>query len=153
MTPLRLSIGTDHAGFLFKEELKAWLQAQGHTVLDEGTHSQERCDYPDYAEAVAKSVVSGRAEKGILICGTGIGMSIAANKMHGIRAALVYDLYTARMSREHNNANILVLAARMIAPEYAQEICKVWFASQYEGQRHQARLDKIAKLEQTQERE
>jgi len=149
---MRLSIGTDHAGFAFKEGLKAWLQAQGHAVQDEGAHSLERCDYPDFAQAVAERVAGGGADKGILICGTGIGMSIAANKVKGIRAALVHDLYTARMSREHNDANILVLPARMIAPEYAQEICKTWFASQYEGQRHQARLDKITSLEQTQER-
>ena len=96
--------------------------------------------------------MAGRADQGILICSTGIGMSIAANKVRGIRAALVHELYTARMSREHNNANILVLPARMIALEFAHEICKVWFASQYEGQRHQARLDKIAALEQNQER-
>ncbi len=149
---MRIAIGTDHAGFDFKEELKLWLQAQGHAVQDEGTHSRERCDYPDYAAAVARSVVAGRVEQGILICGTGIGMSIAANKVRGIRAALVHDLYTARMSREHNDANVLVLPARMIALEYAREICKVWFSSQYEGQRHQVRLDKIAALEQTQER-
>jgi RpiB/LacA/LacB family sugar-phosphate isomerase len=144
---MRLAIGTDHAGYDFKEALKAALHSLGHEIVDLGAHNKERCDYPDFALSVSRAVLSGQAQAGVLICGTGIGMSIAANKVKGIKAALCHDLFTARMSREHNDANIIVLPARMIAVDYAIEMMKVWVAAEYQGARHQGRLDKIREME------
>jgi ribose 5-phosphate isomerase B len=145
--PHQIAIGTDHAGFEFKEGLRAFLKEQGYDVLDLGTHDKESVDYPDYAERVCKAVVEGQAKTGILVCGSGIGMSIAANKIHGIRAALCHDLYTARMSRAHNDANVLVLPSRMIALEIAKEMTQLYLNTPFEGGRHAARVDKIMKLE------
>jgi ribose 5-phosphate isomerase B len=144
---MRIAIATDHAGFTTKEALKHFLEAQGHVVKDYGTFNQESCDYPDYAQAVAEGVAQGREEKGVLVCGAGIGMSVAANKVPGIRAALCHDLYTARMSREHNDANVLVLPARIVAEPLAEEILKVFFSTSFEGGRHANRLKKIEALE------
>ena len=123
------------------------LAERGVVVADLGTAPGERVDYPDYAARVARKVVSGEYDAGVLVCGTGIGMSIAANKVNGVRAALVHDPFTARMAREHNDANILVLGGRLMAPQYAWECVHPWLQGSFEV-RHQARLDKIAALEQ-----
>lgn len=142
-----LVIGSDHGGFALKQALLKKLQEQGVECRDLGTDSEESVDYPDFAEQVATAVGSGRAQQGILICGTGIGVSIAANKVPGVRAALVHDAFTARMAREHNDANILVLGGRVLSPEKALELVALWRTAEYEGGRHQARLDKISALE------
>jgi ribose 5-phosphate isomerase B len=144
---MKIAIGTDHAGFEFKEGMKKFLKSQGHKVLDLGTHSLKRCDYPDYALKVARAVVEKKVAQGVLVCGAGIGMSVAANKVPGIRAALCHDLYTARMSRAHNNANILVLPARIVAPTLGEEIAKVYLSTRFEGGRHRGRLEKIRQIE------
>jgi ribose 5-phosphate isomerase B len=144
---MKIAIGTDHAGFDFKEAVVAYLKQQGHEVQDLGTHSKESCDYPDYAKAVGEAVVGGKAETGILVCGSGIGMSIAANKIHGVRAALAHDLYTARMSRSHNDANILVLPSRLIALEITKEMIELFLKTPFEGGRHAGRVDKMMKME------
>jgi ribose 5-phosphate isomerase B len=143
----QIAIGTDHAGFDFKEGLAAFLRGQGYDVLDLGTHDRESCDYPDYALRVCQAVVQGQAKTGILVCGSGIGMSIAANKVHGIRAALCHDLYTARMCRSHNDANVLVLPSRLIALAIAQEMTLLYLNTPFEGGRHAARVDKIMAME------
>jgi ribose 5-phosphate isomerase B len=144
---MRIALGTDHAGYDFKEAVLAFLKARGHDVQDLGTYSRESCDYPDYAERVCKQVVQGDARFGVLVCGSGIGMSIAANKVRGIRAALCHDLYTARMARSHNDANVIVLPSRLIALPIAEEMLDLFLATPFEGGRHAGRLEKIAKME------
>lgn len=144
---MKIALGTDHAGYDFKEAIQAFLKEQGHDVQDLGTYSKESCDYPDYAERVGKYVVQGSAQFGVLVCGSGIGMSIAANKVHGVRAALVHDLYTARMGRSHNDANVVVLPSRLIAIDIAKEMLLTFLNTPFEGGRHAGRVDKIAKLE------
>jgi ribose 5-phosphate isomerase B len=144
---MKIAIGTDHAGYDFKEAMAAYLRGRGHEVLDLGTHDKTPVDYPDYAARVGGSVVRGEALFGILVCGAGIGMSIAANKIHGVRAALCHDLYTARMARSHNDANIIVLPARLIALTIAYEMTDLFLATPFEGGRHAGRVEKIAKLE------
>ena len=139
----RIALGADHAGFELKEALKAWLIEQGYQVLDYGAHSTESVDYPDYAAEVADQKV----ERGVLVCGTGIGMAITANKVAGMRAALCSDLYTARASREHNDANVLALGGRLMGPEMALDILRMWLATDFAGGRHRRRVDKIADLE------
>jgi ribose 5-phosphate isomerase B len=142
-----IAIGSDHGGFDLKEELKAYLAAWGYTVLDQGTSNREAVDYPDFAEAVANAVVRGDASRGIVIDSAGIGSSIAANKVPGARAALCYDRATARNSREHNDANILSLGARLIPSEVAREIVAAWLETPFAGGRHQKRIDKIIAIE------
>jgi ribose 5-phosphate isomerase B len=142
-----IAIGADHGGFDLKEELKSYLAAWGYTVLDQGTHNRESVDYPDFAEAVANAVVRGEASRGIVIDSAGIGSSIAANKVPGARAALCYDRGTARNSREHNDANILSLGARLIPSEVAREILAAWLETPFAGGRHQKRVDKIIAIE------
>jgi ribose 5-phosphate isomerase B len=142
-----IAIGADHGGFDLKEELKAYLSAWGYTVLDQGTSSRDAVDYPDFAEAVANTVVRGEASRGIVIDSAGIGSSIAANKVPGARAALCYDRATARNSREHNDANILSLGARLIPSEVAREIVAAWLETPFAGGRHQKRVDKIRAIE------
>jgi len=142
-----IAIGSDHGGFDLKEELKAYLATWGYTVLDQGTNSREAVDYPDFAEAVANAVVRGDASRGIVIDSAGIGSSIAANKVPGARAALCYDRATARNSREHNDANILSLGARLIPSEVAREILAAWLETPFAGGRHQKRIDKIIAIE------
>ena len=142
-----VAIGADHAGFELKESIKASLTQAGFRVDDLGCASKESVDYPDYAKAVAHAVAQRRAQAGILICNTGIGMSIVANKVAGVRAALVSDVYTAQMSREHNDANVLVLGARATDKDRAAEIVKTWFASRFQGGRHARRVDKIQEIE------
>ena len=142
-----IALGADHAGFRLKEDLKKWLVAEGHSVLDMGTNGEESVDYPDYAVAVGRAVVTGRAERGVLVCGTGTGMAMVANKMPGVRAAVCADLYTARLSREHNDSNVLTLGARILASEAAARILQTWLRASFEGGRHQRRLDKLAAVE------
>jgi ribose 5-phosphate isomerase B len=143
-----IPIANDHAGYSMKEKVKALLQEMGHQVVDLGCFNEDNSvDYPDYGMEVALSVSRGETERGVLICGTGIGMSIVANKYPRIRAAVCHNVYTALTSREHNNANILVLGARVLEWEEAKDIVTVWFTTEYTGGRHQARLDKITALE------
>ena len=142
-----VAIGADHGGFELKEQLKGHLRDWGYTVLDQGTDSAASVDYPDFAEAVANAAMRDDAWRGIVIDTVGIGSSIAANKVPGARAALCYDRATARNSREHNDANILTLGARMTPPEVAREILAVWLETPYTGGRHQRRLDKIRAIE------
>jgi ribose 5-phosphate isomerase B len=142
-----IALGADHAGFELKEALKAWLIDGGYQVLDFGTHSPESVDYPDYAAQVAEAVAGHKVERGVLVCGTGIGMAIAANKMPGVRAALCSDLFTARMSREHNDANVLTLGGRLMGREMALDILRMWLETEFLGGRHQRRVDKIDEID------
>lgn len=140
-------IGSDHGGLAHKAALQSYLKRRGFEVADAGTNGDESVDYPDFGQKVAEAVISGEAELGILICGTGIGMSIAANKIPGIRAALVTDVFMARMAREHNNANVLVLGGRVLDEQKACDLAGAWLDATFEGGRHQMRLDKITALE------
>ena len=140
-------IGSDHGGLNLKTALNSYLTRRGFQVTDAGTDSDASVDYPDFAQKVAEMIIDGQAELGILICGTGIGMSITANKVPGIRAALVTDVFMARMAREHNNANILVLGGRVIDEQKACDLVGAWLDATFEGGRHLARLDKISALE------
>ena len=142
-----IAIGADHGGYLLKDEVAAYLREQGYTVLDMGTSSGESVDYPDFAASVARAIQGKRAELGILICGTGIGMAITANKFRGIRAAVVHDAYTAAMSRRHNNANIITFGGRVIGAGVAFSIVDAWLDNRFEGGRHTRRLDKIRAIE------
>lgn len=141
-------IGSDHGGLCLKSALGSYLTRRGFQVTDAGTNDENSVDYPDFGQKVAESVITGQAELGILICGTGIGMSIAANKIPGIRAALVTDVFMARMAKEHNNANILVLGGRVLDEQKACDLVGAWLDATFEGGRHQNRLDKITALEQ-----
>ncbi len=141
-------IASDHGGLELKEAVKKCLQGRGIDVRDQGTINADSVDYPDFGEKVARAVSAGEAEKGVLICGTGIGMSIVANKFPGVRAALISDDFTARMSKEHNNANIIVMGGRTSSTEQACRMVEIWLDAEFEGGRHQARLDKIARIEQ-----
>jgi ribose 5-phosphate isomerase B len=140
-------IGSDHGGLKLKSALTNYLQRRDYNVSDAGTDNDASVDYPDFGLKVAEMVAAGTAEMGILICGTGIGMSIAANKVPGIRAALVTDVYMARMAREHNNANILVLGGRVLDEQNACSLVGAWLDAAFEGGRHQGRLDKITEIE------
>ena len=144
---MRIAIGADHAGFLLKEHLKQTLQRIGHLVDDHGTDGEAPVDYPPICFDVARAVVEGRADRGIVLGGSGQGEQIAANKVPGVRTALCNDLYTARLSREHNDANILSMGGRIVAFGLADEILKVWLETPFEGGRHQRRLDQIAAAE------
>ncbi len=146
-----IALGADHAGLPLKEDLKAWLIERGHEVVDCGTQSSESVDYPDYAAAVAGAVTAGKAERGVLVCGTGIGMAIAANKVPGIRAAACTDAYTARLSREHNDTNVLALGARVTAREAAIEILATWLGAEFAGGRHARRVEKLVALDRRKE--
>jgi ribose 5-phosphate isomerase B len=147
---MHIAIGSDHAGFALKAHLVAVLTAAGHDVADLGTHDEESVDYPPICADVARRVVAGEADRGIVLGGSGQGEQIAANKVHGARAALCNDLYTARMSREHNDANVLAMGGRIVAPGLAEEILSVWLDTPFEGGRHQRRLDQIRDIETTQ---
>ena len=144
---MKIALASDHAGFFLKEELKKLLSEMGHRYTDFGTDSQESCDYPDFAFPAAEAVASGECDAGILVCGSGIGMSMCANKVKGIRAALCYTPEAARLSRLHNNANVLCLAARLTQKETALEIVRVWLQTEFEGGRHLRRVNKIASYE------
>jgi ribose 5-phosphate isomerase B len=143
----RIALGADHAGFQAKENIKKYLQSAGYTVSDAGTWSEESVDYPDFAIQVARRVQQRQDDLGILVCGTGIGMGIAANKIEGIRAAVAHDAVTARMSREHNDANVLALGARVLSEHQIIEVAQSFLSAQFAGGRHQRRLDKIADLD------
>jgi ribose 5-phosphate isomerase B len=144
---MKIALGADHAGFELKEKVRGYLQKNGYEVQDEGTVSNESVDYPDFAKKVAEDVVEKRAELGILVCGSGIGMSIAANKVPGIRAANVASEYDAQYSREHNDANVLALGARTLDEPKAITIIDKWLKTPFAGGRHQRRVDKIAAIE------
>jgi ribose 5-phosphate isomerase B len=144
---VRIAIGGDHAGYPLKQHLVTVLSQWAHAVDDLGTDSTEPVDYPPYCAAVARAVVSGAADFGIVLGGSGQGEQISANKVHGARAALCNDLYTARMARQHNNANVLSIGARIVAPELAEEITRIFLDTQFEGGRHQRRLDEITDIE------
>jgi len=141
-----IALGADHAGLPLKDELVVWLKDQGHEALDQGTFSSQSCDYPVFAAAVAEEVLAGRAERGLLVCGSGIGMAVAANRFPGIRAANCHDLYAARLCREHNDANVLTLGARILGPGLAREIVRVWLETGFLGGRHQRRIDQLDRL-------
>ncbi|HAH20243.1 MAG: ribose 5-phosphate isomerase B [Omnitrophica WOR_2 bacterium GWF2_43_52] len=142
-----IAIGSDHGGFSLKEKLKAYLEKKGYAVKDAGCFSEESCDYPAYAYAVAKEVSSGRCSKGILICKSGIGNSIAANKVKGARAALCYNVKAARLSRQHNDANLLVLGSVFVKETLAKRILNVWLNTEFEGGRHLRRVQQIKEIE------
>src|SRR5690348_14638682 len=146
---MRITIGSDHAGFELKKVLIGSLEAQGHQVKDVGTNSEAPVDYPDYAEAVAVSVLRGDSERGILICGSGVGASVAANKIPGVRAGLAHDCYSAHQGVEHDDVNVLVLGSRVIGPELAKDLCATFLKARFTGEeRHQRRLNKILSIEQ-----
>ena len=138
---MKIAFGCDHGGLSLKAEVVKLLLELGHVVADQGCHSDESVDYPDFARAVCVQVQNGSCERGILICGTGVGMSMAANRFEGIRAGLGNELFTARMSREHNDANVLCLGARVIGPGLAGEIVRSWVSTEFAGGRHQRRID------------
>ena len=144
---MRVAIGADHAGFLLKEHFKHTLAALGHDIDDHGTDSEASVDYPPICIAVGNAVAHGRADRGIVLGGSGQGEQIAANKVRGIRAALCNDLYTARLSREHNDANVLAMGGRIVAFELADEILKLWLVTPFAGGRHQRRIDEITAAE------
>lgn len=142
-----IGIGSDHGGYTLKEHIKKMLEEKGIEVKDFGTHSTDSVDYPDIAKAVCKSITNGECECGILICGTGIGMSIAANKIKGIRAAHVTDSYSARMTKEHNNANVICLGERITGIEIANDIVNAYLNAEFAGGRHEKRVSKLMALE------
>ena len=144
---MNIAIGADHAGFVLKQEIAEGLRAAGHTVADKGTDSTASADYPDYAEAVARDVASGAADRGVLVCATGVGMSIAANKIHGVRAALAVNPEEVQLTRQHNDANVLTLGAKFTTPADAKQYVKLFLETPFEGGRHQRRVGKISQLE------
>lgn len=144
---MKIAIGSDHGGVELKEVIKSFLTENGYDFKDFGTNSNASCDYPDYALPVAEAVVAKEFELGILICGTGIGIGIAANKVPGIRAALCSDTFSAHATREHNNANILTLGQRVVGQGLALDIVKTFLTTEFEGNRHQNRIDKISEIE------
>jgi len=145
---MRIAVGADHAGVGLKDALVSWLRDRGEVVTDLGTHGNDSVDYPDFAQAVAREVAGGAVDRGILVCGSGIGMAIAANKVPGIRAAVATERESAFLSRSHNDANILALGARLTSDDTARELVTVFLETPYEGGRHQRRVDKIHAIEQ-----
>jgi len=146
---MKITIGSDHAGFALKKVLIEHLQKNGHKLDDVGTDTIDPVDYPDYAEAVAQGVIQGRSERGILICGSGVGASVAANKVPGIRAAVCHDSYSAHQGVEHDDLNVLVLGSRVIADELAKDLCTIFLNARFTGEpRHRRRLEKVFKIEQ-----
>ena len=146
----RIAFGCDHVGFILKEDILAHLRGRGVEVVDKGTWSPERTDYPHYASAVAKSLLDGEVDGGILICGTGVGISITANKYPGIRAVVCSEPYSAQLSRQHNNTNILAFGSRVVGLELAKMIVDAWLNAEFEGGRHQVRVEAIGVIEQAQ---
>lgn len=144
---MKVSVGSDHRGIEQRSAIVSAVNSCGHQAIDFGTHSTESCDYPDIVEPVASSVAKGEADRAILICGTGIGVSIAANKITGIRAAVCHDLRTAKLSRNHNDANVLCMPADTLSGEQMKEIIELWLSEDFEGGRHARRVDKIHRLE------
>lgn len=153
-TKPRMVVGSDHAGFRAKENIKKYLQDAGYSVEDIGTHSEESVDYPDFAKAVGERVVAAADDTlGVVVCGTGIGVSIAANKVEGIRAALAHDSLTARRAREHNDANVIALGGQVVGDDEAIAIVQEFLSAQFAGGRHQRRIDKITEMDQVRERQ
>ena len=145
---MRIAVGSDHAGFELKEDVEAALRADGHDVLDLGTNSKAPVDYPDYAEAVGRAVVEKRAERAILICGSGVGASVAANKIPGVRASVCHDTYSAHQGVEHDDLNVLVLGGRVVGPALALDLVRAFVAASFSGEeRHARRLSKVLALE------
>jgi len=144
---MRIALGSDHAGYPLKEELKAFLVEEGHDIEDHGTDSMDPVDYPPFCAAAARAVADGQADRAIVLGGSGQGEQIAANKVDGIRASLCHDLFLARLAREHNDANVLAMGARVVAPAYAREIVRLWLDTPFEGGRHLPRLEQIAQIE------
>jgi ribose 5-phosphate isomerase B len=144
---VRIAIGADHGGVALKQRLVDELEAAGHAVADHGTHGTESVDYPDVAAVVARAVAAGTADRGVLVCGSGIGVSIAANKVTGVRAALVHDVTTARLSRAHNDANVVCVGERTIGADVAVEAVRVWLDTPFDGGRHERRVAKISALD------
>ncbi|ANB60059.1 ribose 5-phosphate isomerase B [Anoxybacteroides amylolyticum] len=145
---MKVAIASDHGGIRIRQEIKQLMEEMGIEYIDLGCACEGSVDYPDYALPVAEKVASGEVDRGILICGTGIGMSIAANKVKGVRCALVHDVYSARLTREHNDSNVLAMGERVIGPGLAREIAKVWLTTEFEGGRHANRINKIHQYEQ-----
>ncbi len=145
---MRLVVGSDHAGFVLKQEIAEELRRQGHEVLDAGTHSAEPVDYPDFSEAVGRAVTDGRAERGVLVCGSGVGASVAANKVPGVRAAICHDTYSAHQGVEHDDMNVLVLGGRVVGPALARELVAAFVQARFSGEeRHARRLEKVKAME------
>ena len=145
---MKIILGADHAGYPLKTLLLPFLKSEGHEVLDLGTHSADPVDYPDYARMVGEAVQQGRAERGVIVCGSGVGACVAANKLLGIRAALCHETYTAHQGVEHDDINVLCLGGRVVGPALAQDILRVWLAARFtKEERHQRRLDKVKALE------
>ncbi|PRO65757.1 ribose 5-phosphate isomerase B [Alkalicoccus urumqiensis] len=145
---MKVVVGSDHAGYALKAEIVPVIEELGHEVVDVGNHEGESVDYADYGIPAAEMVADGRADRGVIVCGTGIGMSISANKVKGIRCALVQDLFTAKVTREHNDTNVLAMGERVVGPGIAREIVKVWLETEFEGGRHQRRVQKMMDYEQ-----
>ena len=143
MTDRPIALASDHAGFALKEELKAELESMGYAVLDLGAYDEGSVDYPDFGKAMAEAIETGKAERGVLVCGSGIGISIAANRSTKVRAALCHDETTARLSRQHNDANVLALGARIIGGEVAKDCLKTFLQTEFEGGRHSRRVEKL----------
>ncbi|MBQ3134754.1 MAG: ribose 5-phosphate isomerase B [Oscillospiraceae bacterium] len=144
---MKISMGCDHGGYLLKEHIKKYLTDKGHEIVDCGCHSLDSCDYPEFGGAAARAVASGECERGIVICTSGIGISISANKIRGIRCALCSEPLSAEMTRRHNNANMLAMGAGMTGPNMAERLVDVFLTTEFEGGRHQRRVDGIAALE------
>lgn len=144
---MKIAIGCDHGGFELKPSVVEYLTTRGIEILDLGTNSEKSVDYPDFGRAVGEAVASKKADLGIVICGTGIGISLAANKVHGIRAAVVSDTFSAKMARAHNDANVLAFGARVVGKGLALELVSAWLDTEFEGGRHQRRVDKIMEIE------
>ncbi len=144
---MKIGIGNDHSAVEMKQEITAYLKELGHEVVNYGTDSNESCDYPEYGEKVGRAVVNGEVEKGILICGTGFGISLAANKVKGVRAVVCSEPYTAKLSRMHNDANVLAFGARVVGIEMAKMIVNEWLNAEFEGGRHQRRIDMVMAIE------
>jgi ribose 5-phosphate isomerase B len=143
----KIAVGSDHAGYEAKEQARRVLEESGAEVCDKGTHGAGSVDYPDFGAAVGRAVASGEVEQGVLICGSGIGISIAANKIGGVRAAVCWNEETARLARQHNDANVLCIGARFVGPELAARMIRVFVETEFEGGRHRQRVDKISKLD------
>lgn len=144
---MRIGIGNDHSGVEMKREIVKFLQEQGHEVVNYGTDESTRCDYPVYGEKVGRAVTAGDVDRGILICGTGLGISLAANKVRGVRAVVCSEPCTARLSRQHNDANVLAFGARIIGIEMAKMIVETWLSTEFEGGRHQRRVEMVMEME------
>jgi len=143
---MRIAVGSDHAGFHMKEDIATHLRELGHEVIDCGTYSTERVDYPDFGAAVGRAVVAGDADGGVCVCGSGIGIGIAANKIRGVRAATVHDMTSARLSRQHNDANVICLGERFVGPTVAVDAVDAWLGAEFEGGRHAGRVAKLDAL-------